>query len=494
MPEKYFFYISGATLLFILLFFAGVVFYARFRHLRRLAVINVLRRQQKAETPCFYATAVLQRAVSVLFYKSGREARTALAFLCGGRTGKVADYFRRRNPALSLLLAAHGKNLPEIYPKIIGKKTLLKKNPSFRIFAALIARTLFDENIFRALQQKVKISALPRYLRAYGEYAAAVCYLSEGDMLSASQQASAALDIFKKRNFIFEEAQTYLLLAEIYRISCVNDIAQTMIESAQKIFNRYALPLAEAGATASLGMLMLFENRYEESEDKLKKALTLSNRVLSADIKNQLALLKIAQKKHSEALQLVITTIKEHRKFQNRRGEALGRQLRSHLFSVQQNYAKAATDAGTAAKLYLEQDNISAYAECLYMKAAALCRLKKDTAAEKLLRNILELEQQHRLNFHIANVYSLLGLIYLQRKELPRARVLLQQSLHLEQRNERCPGLAADYVNLALIENLTGNPDTAAEQLKIAQEYAQKTADEELIALVNTKIPQGSDK
>lgn len=494
MPEKYFIYISGATLLFILLFFAGAVFYARFRHLQRLAVINVLRRQQKAEAPCFYATAVLQRAVSVLFCKSGREARTALAFLCGGRTGKAANYFRRRNPALSLLLAAHGENLAEIYPKIIRKKTLLKKNQNFRIFAALIARTLFEENVFRELQRKVKISALPRSLRAYGEYAAAVCYLSEGDMLSASQQASAALDNFKKRNFIFEEARTYLLLAEIYRISCVNDIAQTMIESAQKIFNLYGLRLAEAGATASLGMLMLFENRYEEAEDKLQKALTLANSVLGADIKNQLALLKIARKENSEAQKLVVTAIKEHRKFQNSRGEALGRQLRSHLSAARQDYAGAAADAETAAKLYLKQDNISAYAECLYMKAAAFCRLKKDTAAEKLLRNILELERQHRLNFHIANVYSLLGLIYLQRNDLPRARVLLQQSLHLEQRNERCPGLAADYVNLALIENLTGNSETAAEQLKIALEYAQKTANEELIALVNAKIPQISDK
>ena len=63
----------------------------------------------------------------------------------------------------------------------------------------------------------------------------AISYLQEGDMLSASEQASLALKLFKHQHFLFEEAQTYLLLAEIYRISCVNDIAQTMIESALKI-------------------------------------------------------------------------------------------------------------------------------------------------------------------------------------------------------------------------------------------------------------------
>lgn len=96
--------------------------------------------------------------------------------------------------------------------------------------------------------------------------------------------------------------------------------------------------------------------------------------------------------------------------------------------------------------------------------------------------------RRHSLNFHIANAYSLLGLIYMQKQDLSRAKALLQQSLHLEQNHNRCTGLAADYTNLALIENLSGDKDAAGQNLQIALEYAQKTGDEELLELIKNKL------
>ena len=61
---------------------------------------------------------------------------------------------------------------------------------------------------------------------------------------------------------------------------------------------------------------------------------------------------------------------------------------------------------------------------------------------------------------------------------------MLQQSLFLEQNHERCNGLAADYANLALIEKLSGNQSAAADNIKLALEYAQKTEDADLINLI----------
>ena len=146
-----------------------------------------------------------------------------------------------------------------------------------------------------------------------------------------------------------------------------------------------------------------------------------------------------------------------------------------------------------AAQLYDEQENASARAECLYLEASALCKLHQDEKAEPLLRKILDYCAQKSLNFHTANAYSLLGLIYLRSRDLQRAKVLFQQSLHLEQSNERCPGLAADYANLALIESQTGNAGAARSNLEIALEYAQKTQDDELIKLISEKIPPASN-
>jgi len=479
--------------LFTAFLFIGIAVRLRFCHLRKLVSLNVIKRQQKRNAPCFYAAVILNEAIIGLFFHSySNSAKQALFSLCGGRTEKAARYFRKKKPLLGLLLAAHGSNLTETYAKLLKRKTLLK-NQRFLLFVSLIAHLLFDEANFRAFQRKINIRKLPSKLKSYAAYAAAVCYLNEADMLSASQQASLALNLFKKQGFVFEEAQTYLLFGEIYRISCVNDIAQTMIESAKKIYASYKLSLAQAKTEAALGMLMLFGNRFEEAEDKLNRALQLANHSLSSDIKNQLALLKIAQKQHDAALKLAGTSIRENRRSGNNRGQALGMQLRAHLFAVRGNYSKAENDARKAAKLYLEQQNISAYVECLYSEANALCRQQKYAKAEKLLRKILNTAHNYDVNFHIANAYSLLGLIYLWQNDLSRAKVLLQQSLHLEQRHERCPGLAADYADLALIEAQSGNSETAAEHLKIALEYAVKTEDKDLIALIN-KISPVSDK
>ena len=84
----------------------------------------------------------------------------------------------------------------------------------------------------------------------------------------------------------------------------------------------------------------------------------------------------------------------------------------------------------------------------------------------------------------------MLGLIYLRKKDLQRAKVLLQQSLHLEQRHRRCEGLVSDYTNLALIENLAGNLDMAKENLQTAMEYAEQTGNIELTELIKNKISE----
>ena len=81
-----------------------------------------------------------------------------------------------------------------------------------------------------------------------------------------------------------------------------------------------------------------------------------------------------------------------------------------------------------------------------------------------------------------------MGLIYMKTDDLPRAKVLFQQSLHLEQQHNRCEGLVADYSNLACIEELSGHRDEALDNLKISLEYAQKSEDNELIQLITDKI------
>lgn len=457
----------------------------RLKHLQKLVRINVLRRQQYLNRATFYASYVLNRAVALLFFHRGNPSCKALTHLAGGRINEAAAIIKKIKPEIGILLEAH-QNLAAVYPRILRQ---IKSNRPYIVFSLLTANLMFDETKFFALMPKIKINKLSAKTKAYYLYTSAFGYLREADMMSASQNASAALDLFKKSGYLFEEAQCYLLLAEIYRISCVNDIAQTMIESAIKIYRLQKLKLFEAQATAILGMLMLYENRIEEAEDKYIKALRLADTdKVCAEIYNQYALLDLAQKNMESAFKKARRAFNLHRKINNERGQAFSKQLIAHIYIDKQQHTKAAAAAEYAAKLYFAQSNYSAFAECLYLKARALCELEDYKKSEILLRQILDLHKNNSLNFHVANAYSLLGLIYIQTRDFQRAKVLFQQSLQLEQSNERCNGLVADYANLAVVETCYGNTDAARNNLQTALEFAQKTEDEELIKLITEKI------
>lgn len=486
MLEKYFVLgVFAVSLLFIALLFGGIVICLRLRHLKKLALLNILRRQQQMTGRRYFSTNLINSAVNHLFWRFSKKSRAALAAIAGGRTEKAAAYFSAKDKISALLLNACGSELAPIYQKLKRRRKQLTE--AGKIAAADIAHILFADQDLNFWLKQLKKQHLTPALQAEKAYLSAIAYLQEGDMLSASEQASNALRIFQKKHYTYEEAKTYLLLAEIYRISCVNNIAQTMLESALKIFQEAKLPLFHAQATALSGMLMLFENRLEEAEDKFEKALAIHfEKPLKADIFNQLALLKLAQKDEKNALKIAKSALKLHQEAENDRGIAFSRQLIGH-FLLNSGFAqKAAAEAKKAAIIYLQQQNFSAYAESLYLQARALCKQEQYGKAEKILRQILEESNQHSLNFHIANAYSLLGLIYLQKHDLSRAKVLLQQSLHLEQNHNRCSGLAADYANIALVENLSGDFNAAIESRKIALEYAQKTGDNDLIELIKS--------
>ncbi len=485
MFEKYFI----ITFLFWLIalsgiFWGAIMFYLRTKHLVRLAQNHVLRRQQLMNKTTFYATYVIRKSALKLIFSFNKSAKTALIYLIGGRINKAVEYFKGQNEALSLLLSAHGESLPTICRKLLRQSKLLKQNDVL-IFTTQMTHLLFWEKDFLRLLARLPKKRLPAKLKAYHAYLSAFAYLQEADMLSASENASQALKLFKKYGYLFEEAQTYLLMTEIYRVSCIHDVAQVMGESALKIFAQQKLSILQAKATAILGTLMLFENRLEEAEDKLNKALLLTSaRTIEADIYNQLSLLKLAQKHKKSALKMAQKALTLHQFHQNERGEAFSRQLLGHYYFNAGNAKKTVSYAKIAGQLYLKQQNFSAYVESLYLQARALCQLEKFEPAEKLLRLILEEDKKQSLNFHIAHAYSLLGLIYLHLRDLPRAKTMLRQSLQQEQRHERCSGLAADYANLSIIETLSGNIKNADDNLKLAKEYAQKTEDADLLKLI----------
>lgn len=486
MSEKYFeyllFLLIGASILSMLIW----RWYIRLRFLQNIVRINILKRQQKSNQNLFFSTAILNRCTVILYLNRKQISRRALRALVGGNTEPAVDFLQTKFPQLAALLFAHSDTI-SAYRQIKKHKIISPSDRKYGVFIPILAYLTNDRRTLLSAVGKFNLRSKHHnaLTTAYYNAVSSHVYLYEGDMLSASQNASAALKFFQKRRYAIETAACHLILAQIYRISCVNDIAFTMIESAIKIYQTQKTPLFLARAVTAKGMLMVFENRYEEAAEEYDKALKLPiTQQLYADILNQKVLLFLAQNNLKTAQKLIAEAADIQHKLKNPYGNALSLQLSAHVQFQKKQYRKAAETAQKAFNLYAKHNNYSAAAECLYLKADAQYRMKYFKTAEKNLRLILQINRSHPNNFHTANAYSLLGLIYMQKKDLQRAKVLFQQSLHLEQSHQRCEGLAADYANLALIDELSDYKENAASNWQIAAEYAQQTGDTDLVTLI----------
>ena len=492
MFEKYFEY--G-----LLLFLFGILImpyavwrvHTKLRYLQKLARINVMKQQQTLPDKAFFSSDILNIAVKKLYFSKSKKAQKALARLIGGKVKSAAEYFYKKDLQLSLLLTAHD-DTEHTYRQMKNlKKCIWIESQQYGIYFPILMHLMHDQKKFRSSYEKVQKKMKFRKsdsLDACNKYISSCVYLQEGDMLSASQNASAALKIFQKYHYSAEEAETYLLLAEIYRLSCVNDVAYSMLQSALKIYRTQKLRRCEAETIALIGRQFLFENRYEEALAKYDEALQIApNDNLKADIYNQLALVFIAQDSLIKAAKYIKNALDIAMKKGNKHRIAFSRQLYGHIAFNRQNYILARRHFVAAADLYKKQQNKSAYFECLYLTAETYYKREKYKTAENILRRILNTGNLYGHSFHMANVYSLLGLIYMQIGDYERAKALLLQSLNLEHSNNRSEGLTADYANLALIEAKCGNLSSAEKNLQTAREYAQKTGNDELVRLIENQ-------
>ena len=102
MLEKYFIFGGlGGLLALIFLIVLGFLTYWRFKHLKKLAQINILKRQQIYKESTFFSTLVVNKALAKLLFSFSAKAKNTLVYLIGGRPEKAALYFRTKNQPLS---------------------------------------------------------------------------------------------------------------------------------------------------------------------------------------------------------------------------------------------------------------------------------------------------------------------------------------------------------------------------------------------------------
>lgn len=485
-------YIEYILIFGFFLLVIGNIFYflhrVRCDHFTKMVIKAMLKKQKASINERYFNTLVLQKIVRFLIKKRTKKAKTALLYLCLGRQSLAQNYLRAfKRPYWAALLEAHQK--PEKALPLLEE--LIKSDPTnYDILSELAVLYFIQEKLPKAklILAKIDDKKASSYALAKKYFYQSFFFIKDGDMLSASENCSLAIKLFNKNKAYIEEAESYVLTGTIYRLSCVEDVAQFMFETATKIFAQWGDEIGIAEVLGNMGMLMVLQERFGEAKDNFDKALIINQKLqrneATADIYNQLALMNILQNKLLEAKELVQKALR----LDNKPREAFSCELQAHIDYKQRNFTDSAVSALRARNLYKATPNLSAYFESMYMEALARFELGELDTAEKILREIITISKKKSSAFHVANAYNLLGLIFLKNNDLQRAKVWFQESVALEQKNDRLSGAATDYANIGMIELQCGQVEQARKNMVLALEYAKAYGETELSQILEAKL------
>lgn len=313
--------------------------------------------------------------------------------------------------------------------------------------------------------------------------------LHQTDMLSASAHCSKALRLYQKKGFAYEEAECYLTLAQIYRISGVFDVAFTMLNEAKKIFTNLNIPSKIAETEAYFGLTELGRENYSTATDYLQSAVLLSvNNNLKqtyADTKNWLGLCYFLENKISLAIDCFNNASKSTATLSTL---GFSSEMLARIYLKKQNYAKALKQADIALINYQQTKHKSGIFENLYLKAEIFYLTKKYSKSKEILTELIKQKTPHSTTYYPANAYTLLGLINLKEQNTQKAKTLFKQAVDLEHSQNRLKGAAIDYNNLAEISFIEGQKKEAETYLSQALNYAIEIEDKELINYLQNKL------
>lgn len=463
------------------------------QHFYRLAQKTFLKKNCSNNRETYFSSFYLRQAVLHLCKHGGKEAKHALVYLCVGRTGPAEKFFNKQK--LKFYAAVlKGFKTPE--EAVILLENLMKTEDCNReaVWGELMSLYSLRKNRagLQLALERFNEKKAQAYARAKYYYFRAAAGTENGDLLSASADCSAAVSLFRRQKAFYEEAETYLLSGILYRLSTIADVAQFMFDTAAKIFKFLGFAAGEALAYANLGMLMSMQNRFEEAEDFYLKGFDLCKKNdradIGAQITNQRGLNAFLSGKNNNAEKLLKKAHASHKKLNSPAGMAFSKEILGNIAFSRKDYDRSAVLAEEAKILYFKEKNTAAGLESFYLQALSLFELGKTEDAEAALRKIIAVADKTPSCFHRANAYNLLGLIYLKKNDLRRAKGLFQQSLDLEQISNRLSAIATDYANIGLIEFRRGNRKQALKTLQTALEYAEANQDNELAVILRQRI------
>lgn len=406
------------------------------------------------------------------------------------KSKSIHDFFKlKTNTKTSIELKAI-KNITTTKKSIVKS---IKKTPKDYKLLLLYAKLNYLTNNTTDFLHTISQIKLPRFAtrpnKAVYYHLLSLSELHQTDMLSASAHCSKSLKLYQKLGFAYEEAECYLTLAQIYRISGVFDVAFTMLQEAKKIYNTLNIPAKIAETEAYFGITELGRENYIPAIEYLNTASEIATKhnlnQTYADIQNWLGLCYFLQNKLPQATKSFNTssqtTIKDSTK-------GFSAEMLARIYLKNKNYSKAQKQVDIALINYQQCKHKSGIFENLYLKAEIFYLTNKYEDSKKILTELIKQKTPHSQTYYPANAYTLLGLINLKENNISKAKTLFKQAVDLEHSQNRLKGAAIDYNNLAEISFIEGQKKEAANYLSQALKYATEIEDKELISYLQNKL------
>ena len=527
---------------------AILCFAARIRllHRCRVAADASLHPLRQKDLPLFYSSYYLKQSCVRRFFRLPQTLEAGLAALAAETPAAALPEVQK-----ALRAAPHNWRLQMLCAELCR---ILNRRAEFQHIVEQIRLPSPASVLFR-----VPLSApaflrfplpVPSALKADFLLLTALGELYQTDMYSASAHCSQALRLYQKNGFAWEEAECYMALAQIYRISSIFDVAFTMLREAKKIWQELGIPAKQAETEAYFGLAEIGRENYAAAEEYLAAAARICaehNLIQTgADVKNWQGLTAYLRHEDDRAAEvfsavacskatlsatvstpshpkpntdttttpptsdtnfphpasdITISDIAAAAAPATATAQALSKphavSAEARAFAVEmlarislrrKQYSEALCRADEALALHQKSRHRPGIFENLYLKAEILYASDDYEQSAGILTALIKEKAPAFTTFYPANAYTLLGLINLRQDRLNTARTLFKQAIDLENSQNRIKGAAIDYNNLAELALREGSGEEARTYLQQALSYAEMLEDEELKNYLKAKL------
>lgn len=492
----------------------------RLLHRCRIAADASLLPLRQKDLPLFYSSYYLKQDCTRRFFRLPQTAEARLAALAAADPAAALPEVQKavhaspRNWRLLLLYAGLCRILNRRRDFQHAIEQIRLPSPASVLFRAPLSAPAF-------LRFPLPV---PSALKADFLLLSALGELYQTDMYSASAHCSRALRLYQKNGFAWEEAECYMALAQIYRISGVFDVAFTMLREAKKIWQELGIRAKQAETEAYFGLAEIGRENYAAAEEYLAAAARICAEhnlfQTGADIKNWLGLAAYLQHEDDRAAEAfsavacpdappsaplpangspqttdsaapaatALSAVPSFSSAATPQARAFAAEMLARINLRHGQYPQALNCAGEALALHRLDNHRPGIFENLYLKAEILYASNDYEQSAEILTALIKEKTPAFTTFYPANAYTLLGLINLRQDRLNAARTLFKQAVDLENSQNRIKGAAIDYNNLAELALREGCREEAHTYLQQALSYAEMLEDEELKNYLKAKL------